>query len=75
MPGREKWLPLSRQMAPREGGPSLLPTKGTPLSFEDLLMTPRPIALALTICEKIIVEERTLNVTLVSCFTKLIATY
>jgi hypothetical protein len=35
-------------------------------------MIPRPIALGLTICEKAIVEERTRNLTLVSCFTKLI---
>jgi hypothetical protein len=35
-------------------------------------MIPRPIALGLTICEKIIVEEKTRNVTLVSCFSKLI---
>jgi hypothetical protein len=35
-------------------------------------MIPKPIALGMTICEKVIVEERTKNVTLVSCFTRLI---
>jgi hypothetical protein len=34
-------------------------------------MIPRPIALGLAICEKVIVEERTRNVTLVSCFSKM----
>jgi hypothetical protein len=31
----------------------------------------RPVAVGLTLCEKLIVEERTRNVTLVNCFTKL----
>jgi hypothetical protein len=35
-------------------------------------MIPKPIALGMTIREKVIVEERTKNVTLVSCFTRLI---
>jgi hypothetical protein len=34
-------------------------------------MVPPPIALGLTLCEKVIVEEGTKNVTLVSTFTKL----
>jgi hypothetical protein len=34
-------------------------------------MFPPPIVLGLTICEKVIVEESTKNVTLVSTFTKL----
>ena len=34
-------------------------------------MTPIPIALGLTLCEKVIVEEGTRNVTLMSTFTKL----
>jgi hypothetical protein len=33
-------------------------------------MTPPPIVLGLTICEKVIIEEGTKNVTLVSTFTK-----
>jgi hypothetical protein len=36
-------------------------------------MNPPPIALGLTLCEKVIVEERTRNLTLVSTFTKLFA--
>jgi hypothetical protein len=36
-------------------------------------MNPLPIALGLTLCEKLIVEERTRNTTLVSTFTKLLA--
>jgi hypothetical protein len=36
-------------------------------------MHPPPVVLGLTVCEKIIVEERTKNVTLVSTFTKLVA--
>lgn len=35
-------------------------------------MIPLPVVLGLTICEKVIVEEGTKNVTLVSTFTKLI---
>jgi hypothetical protein len=35
-------------------------------------MTPRPIPLGMTICEKLIVEEGTKNVTPVSCFTRLV---
>jgi hypothetical protein len=34
-------------------------------------MNPPPITLGLTLCEKVIVEERTRNITLVSTFTKL----
>ena len=34
-------------------------------------MNPPPIALGLILCEKVIVEERSRNVTLVSTFTKL----
>src|SRR5713226_1601719 len=36
-------------------------------------MHPPPVVLGLTICEKVIIEERTKNVTLVSTFSKLIA--
>jgi hypothetical protein len=36
-------------------------------------MNPPPIALGLILCEKLIVEERTRNTTLVSTFTKLVA--
>lgn len=36
-------------------------------------MNPPPIALGLTLCEKVIVEEGTRNITLVSTFTKLYA--
>lgn len=36
-------------------------------------MNPPPTALGLTLCEKVIVEERTRNITLVSTFTKLFA--
>jgi hypothetical protein len=36
-------------------------------------MYPPPIALGLTLCEKVIVEETTRNTTLVSTFTKLFA--
>ena len=35
-------------------------------------MTPQPVALGLNLCEKVIVEKGTNNVTLVSNFTKLI---
>jgi hypothetical protein len=35
-------------------------------------MSPLPVALSLTVCEKVIVEERTRNITLVSTFTKLV---
>ena len=35
-------------------------------------MIPPPIALALTVCERVIVEERSRNLSLVSCFSKLI---
>ncbi len=34
-------------------------------------MLPQPIVVGLTLCEKIIVEEGTKTVSLVSCFTKL----
>lgn len=34
-------------------------------------MTPLPITLGLSICEKVIIEEGTKNATLVSTFTKL----
>lgn len=34
-------------------------------------MIPRPIALGLTICDRVIVEEHTRNVTLVNCYNKL----
>jgi hypothetical protein len=34
-------------------------------------MVPKPIALGLTLCEKVIVEEGTKNVTLVNIFTKM----
>ena len=36
-------------------------------------MNPTPMAIGLTLCEKVIVEERTRNTTLVSTFTKLLA--
>jgi hypothetical protein len=36
-------------------------------------MNPPPIALGLTMCEKVIVEEKTRNTTQVSTFTKLLA--
>ena len=36
-------------------------------------MNPPPIALGLILCEKVIVEEKTRNLTLVSTFTKLLA--
>jgi hypothetical protein len=36
-------------------------------------MNPPPIALGLTLCEKVIVEERTRNTTFVSMFTTLLA--
>jgi hypothetical protein len=34
-------------------------------------MVPTPIALGLTLCEKVIVEEATRNITLVNCFSRL----
>jgi len=34
-------------------------------------MVPTPVVLGLTVCERVIVEERTRNLSLVSCFTKL----
>lgn len=34
-------------------------------------MVPNPVVLGLAVCEQVIVEEKTKNVTLVSCFTKL----
>jgi hypothetical protein len=40
---------------------------------EERPMSPVPIALGLTLCEKVIVEERTRNLTFVSTFTKLLA--
>jgi hypothetical protein len=35
-------------------------------------MVPLPIVLGLSVCERVIVEEGTQNLTLVSCFTKLL---
>ncbi len=35
-------------------------------------MNPPPIALGLTLCEKVIIEERTRNATNVSTFTRLL---
>jgi len=34
-------------------------------------MVPTPVALGLNVCEKIVVEEGTKNVTLVNCFSKM----
>lgn len=34
-------------------------------------MIPRPVAIGLAVCEQVIVEEKTYNITLVNCFKRL----
>src|SRR5438132_657334 len=41
------------------------------LYWEEDVMSQRPAVVGLLVCEQLIVEERTHNITLVNCFTKL----